>query len=113
MTMPNAAVMQNSQMMGQQQMMAPMQATPGMQRMPMPGAGYSGNASGSYDVGSGSMSSAQQSQSVSQHVSPEYANTYTMELKSMFMSPEFKNTGNKSTKKELIGNTIYKHVEKP
>lgn len=30
----------------------------------------------------------------------------------MFMSPEFKNTSNKATKKELIGNTIYKHVEK-
>lgn len=95
--------------------MTPMQAPSGLnvQRMPMPGAGYSGNASGSYDgVGSGSMSTGQQSQAVSQHVSPEYANTYTMELKSMFMSPEFKNTANKATKKELIGNTIYKHVEK-
>lgn len=30
----------------------------------------------------------------------------------MFMSPEFKNHANKQTKKELIGNTIYKHVEK-
>jgi L-fucose mutarotase/ribose pyranase (RbsD/FucU family) len=29
----------------------------------------------------------------------------------MFMSPEFKN-GSMQDKKELIGNTIYKHVEK-
>lgn len=36
---------------------------------------------------------------------------YSAEIQSMFVSAEFK-SGNQQDKKEIVGNTIYKHVEK-
>lgn len=40
-----------------------------------------------------------------------YAKQYFDEIQGMFMSPEFKNA-KKKDRKEMIGNVIYKHVEK-
>jgi len=51
------------------------------------------------------------SSTVPQHADVEYVQVYTSEVQKMFMSPEFKNADIKH-KKELVGNTIYKHVEK-
>ena len=42
---------------------------------------------------------------------PQYAQSYHGEIQTMFMTNEFK-TGTVHDKKEMIGNTIYKHVEK-
>lgn len=41
----------------------------------------------------------------------DYANGYQQEVQAMFMSNEFKGSDIKE-KKDLVGNTIYKHVEK-
>ena len=41
----------------------------------------------------------------------QYAHQYQIEIQQMFVSVEFK-TGSPMDKKELVGNTIYKHVEK-
>lgn len=41
----------------------------------------------------------------------QYGQAYANEIQQMFMSNEFKN-GEIQEKKELVGNTIYKHVEK-
>lgn len=49
--------------------------------------------------------------SVPLQVTPQYANSYQAEIQAMFTSNEFKNT-DQHDKKELVGNTIYKHVEK-
>jgi hypothetical protein len=46
-----------------------------------------------------------------QLVDQEYARMYFEEIQLMFMSPEFK-VAKKGEKKEMIGNVIYKHVEK-
>ena len=51
------------------------------------------------------------SSSAPQLVDVEYAKVYFTEIQQMFVSPEFKNADRKE-KKEIIGNTIYKHVEK-
>jgi hypothetical protein len=40
-----------------------------------------------------------------------YAKTYFEEIQAMFISQDFKNA-KKKEKKEIVGNTIYKHVEK-
>lgn len=54
-----------------------------------------------------------QSSAASQPVnaSMQYAGQYQSEIQSMFISPEFK-AGSNQDKKEIVGNTIYKHVEK-
>lgn len=41
----------------------------------------------------------------------EYAKLYYNEIQQMFVSFDFKNAQTKE-KKEIVGNTIYKHVEK-
>jgi hypothetical protein len=46
-----------------------------------------------------------------QLVDHDYARMYYEEIQAMFMSADFK-TAQKRDKKELIGNVIYKHVEK-
>lgn len=46
-----------------------------------------------------------------QLVDLEYAKHYFNEIQQMFTSPDFKNADRRE-KKELVGNTIYKHVEK-
>ena len=46
-----------------------------------------------------------------QFVDHLYAKQYFEEIQNMFMSPEFKNA-KKKDKKEMVGNLIYKHVEK-
>jgi hypothetical protein len=46
-----------------------------------------------------------------QFVDMHYAKAYFEEITCMFVSADFKN-GKKREKKELIGNCIYKHVEK-
>lgn len=51
------------------------------------------------------------SSSAPQLVDVEYAKVYFTEIQQMFVSPEFKNADRKE-KKEIVGNTIYKHVEK-
>ena len=40
-----------------------------------------------------------------------YAKTYFEEIQAMFISQDFKNA-KKKEKKEIVGNTIYKHVER-
>jgi hypothetical protein len=49
--------------------------------------------------------------SAAQGVNQNYAIMYQQEVQTMFISHEFK-SGDSTIKKELIGNTIYKHVEK-
>ena len=56
---------------------------------------------------SGGSSVGMQSQSQNQ----QYSNVYGQEIQGMFMSPDFK-AGSIQDKKEIVGNTIYKHVEK-
>ena len=46
-----------------------------------------------------------------QFVDHIYAKAYFDEIQNMFMSPEFK-AAKKKDKKEMVGNLIYKHVEK-
>jgi hypothetical protein len=46
-----------------------------------------------------------------QYADQFYAKTYFDEIQQMFMSPEFKES-RKKEKKDMVGNTIYKHVEK-
>jgi hypothetical protein len=41
----------------------------------------------------------------------QYAKNYFDEVQAMFVSSEFK-TGERKDKKEMVGNAIYKHVEK-
>ena len=45
------------------------------------------------------------------NASQQFVNQYQQEIQSMFMSHEFKNSDSHD-KKELVGNTIYKYVEK-
>ena len=40
-----------------------------------------------------------------------YVNSYTQEVFKMFQSPDWKNA-NKGDKKNIVGNTIYPHVER-
>jgi len=46
-----------------------------------------------------------------QYADINYAQLYFQEIQQMFVSPEFKNSQPRQ-KKEIVGNTIYKHVEK-
>ena len=46
-----------------------------------------------------------------QHADQDYVQKYQMEIQQLFMSQEFK-TADQKTKKEVVGNAIYKHVEK-
>ena len=46
-----------------------------------------------------------------QHADQDYVQKYTVEIQQLFMSQEFK-TADQKTKKEVVGNAIYKHVEK-
>lgn len=57
------------------------------------------------------MTSAASGQSAPINTTSQYAQQYHGEIQQMFMSNEFKN-GDTQGKKEMIGNTIYKHVEK-
>lgn len=51
------------------------------------------------------------SSSAPQYADIPYAKTYFDEIQQMFVSHDFKNA-KKREKKEIVGNTIYKHVEK-
>lgn len=42
----------------------------------------------------------------------EYAVAYQTEIRDMFASPEYKQAPDRKTKKDIVGNAIYKHVEK-
>lgn len=46
-----------------------------------------------------------------QFVDAQYAKNYFDEVQQMFVSPDFK-TAKRKEKKEMVGNAIYKHVEK-
>lgn len=54
---------------------------------------------------------SQASTTAPQFVDFHYAKAYFDEIQQMFMSPDFKNA-KKKDKKEMVGNVIYKHVEK-
>lgn len=54
---------------------------------------------------------SQATSSAPQHADPDYVQKYQMEIQTLFMSGEFK-TADQKTKKEVVGNAIYKHVEK-
>lgn len=60
---------------------------------------------------SASGASSVASSSAPQLVDVEYAKSYYSEIQRMFVSGEFKNAERKD-KKEIVGNIIYKHVEK-
>ena len=51
------------------------------------------------------------SSSAPQYADVPYAKSYFDEIQTMFVSHDFKNA-KKKEKKEIVGNTIYKHVEK-
>lgn len=51
------------------------------------------------------------SSSTPQHADAKYAQDYFNEIQQMFMSAEFKKCG-PADKKFVVGNTIYRHVEK-
>ena len=115
-------MMANNQMLAQQQMMLqqvppqPMVPTNMMQR-PAPTNvqhGVSGGGSGSIDGGaSSSMNSSSANQTGQpQYVDAQYANEYFLEIRNMFASEEYKKLTTRQQKKEVVGNTIYKHVEK-
>lgn len=82
-------------------MMAANQAAMMQQRMPMP-------ASGSEVSSSNNASST----ATPQFVDTSYAQNYYVEVRNMFASQEYKKASSRREQKELIGNTIYKHVEK-
>ena len=42
----------------------------------------------------------------------EYARSYQIEIRDMFASAEYKQAPDRKTKKDIVGNAIYKHVEK-
>jgi extradiol dioxygenase family protein len=56
-------------------------------------------------------SSVNSASTAPQHADSDYARKYYAEIHTMFTSHEFKNS-DRQNKKELVGNTIYKHVEK-
>ena len=47
-----------------------------------------------------------------QFVDAEYARAYYTEIRDMFASHEYKSAPDRKTKKDIVGNAIYKHVEK-
>ena len=47
-----------------------------------------------------------------QYADLHYSRVYFAEIQQMFMSSEFKNSESMQQKKDMVGNTIYKHVEK-
>ena len=81
-----------------------MQGPPMMQMMPMP------HPMMNQSMVSGGASSVASS-TVPINVSAAYANGYQQEIQQMFTSAQFKNSES-NDKKEMVGNTIYKHVEK-
>lgn len=58
-------------------------------------------------MGTGSVASS----SAPQFADMQYAKAYFDEIQAMFVSPDFK-TAKRREKKEMVGNAIYKHVEK-
>jgi len=56
--------------------------------------------------------SSMASSTAPQNVDITYARSYFNEVQHMFLSQEFKNASSPKEKKEIVGNTIYKHVEK-
>ena len=48
----------------------------------------------------------------SQYVDNDYAMAYQTEIRDMFASGEYKQAPDRKTKKDIVGNAIYKHVEK-
>lgn len=92
---PQAAMMgQQAAMLGQR---APMQMAPG--------------ASGS-SADAVSTSNASSAQPAPQYVDAGYAQQYFVEVRNMYASAEYKKAASRAQQKELIGNTIYKHVER-
>ena len=51
------------------------------------------------------------SSSAPQYADMDYARNYFTEIQQMFVSHDFKKAGKKE-KKDIVGNTIYRHVEK-
>lgn len=47
-----------------------------------------------------------------QFVDAEYARAYYTEIRDMFASQEYKTAPDRKAKKDIVGNAIYKHVEK-
>merc|ERR1712057_133265 len=47
-----------------------------------------------------------------QYVEAAYAQQYFVEVRNMYASAEYKKAGTHAQQKEMIGNTIYKHVER-
>lgn len=58
-------------------------------------------------MGTGSVASS----TAPQYADMQYAKAYFDEIQAMFVSPDFK-TAKRREKKEMVGNAIYKHVEK-
>ena len=47
-----------------------------------------------------------------QFVDADYARAYQIEIRDMFASQEYKQAPDRKAKKDIVGNAIYKHVEK-
>jgi len=68
-------------------------------------------ASGSNSIEAVSTSNASSAQAP-QYVEAAYAQQYFVEVRNMYASAEYKKAGTRAQQKEMIGNTIYKHVER-
>ena len=71
-----------------------------------------GVSAGSNSVDAVSTSNASSAQPAPQYVEAAYAQQYFVEVRNMYASAEYKKAGSRAQQKELIGNTIYKHVER-
>lgn len=115
---PGNQIMPHQQQMVYQQVQQPVTAGHAnmMQHRPPPAPiqhGVSGGGSGSIDGGaSSSMNSSSANQGQPQYADQAYAHEYYLEIRNMFASDDYKKLQNRQQKKEMIGNTIYKHVEK-
>ena len=89
---------QQAAMLGQRVAPMPQQMAPGV--------------SGSNSAEAVSTSNASSAQPAPQFVEAAYAQQYFVEVRNMYASAEYKKAGSRAQQKELIGNTIYKHVER-
>lgn len=88
----------------------PQQPTPQQMQLPQPAQqSQPHNQSMQSQVSAGSSSLA--SSTAPQLVDLEYAKVYYQEIQQMFVSQDFK-SADRREKKEIVGNIIYKHVEK-
>lgn len=58
------------------------------------------------------MNSSSANQGQPQFADAAYAHQYFLEIRDMFASDDYKKLQSRQQKKEMIGNTIYRHVEK-